>query len=740
MTATEPGPAKGSAAMSKHDGLLHLRAGGVSFVVDARGGRLPRVLYWGADLGGLGAEAVDALAAASAPPVVSGPVDVIIPPSVLPEQWAGWLGTPGLSGHRDGRDFSAKFTTIRVDQEEVSDPVAHRLVVDAVDEQSRLGLRIEIEMTASGLVRVRATITNNDTELDYTLDALLPALPVPPRAQQVLDFAGRHLRERSPQRHTFTQGTHQRDNRRGRTGADATLLLLAGVPGFSFESGDAWGVHVAWSGNHRTLAERGPEGVGVLAGGELLLPGEGRLAPGDSYTSPWLFASWGNGLNDLSARFHEYLRARPHHPSAHRPVVLNTWEAVYFDQDVSVLTELADLAAEVGVERFVLDDGWFRHRRDDTAGLGDWYVDEQVWPDGLGVLVGHLRAAGMRFGLWFEPEMVNVDSDLARAHPDWILSAGHRLPIEERHQQVLDLANPEAFEYVLARMTCLISEYGIDYIKWDHNRDLVEPGRTADRRAGVHEQTLATYRLIDTLKARHPGLEIESCSSGGARADLGILDRTDRIWGSDCIDALERQQIERWTGLLLPPEMIGSHIGSPSAQTTGRRHGLAFRAGTAFFGNLGVEWDLRTASPADRRALAEWIRLYQRHQVLLHTGRVIRVDHPDPALQVHGVVATDRSEALFVFVSVATSEFTRPGLVRTPGLDPEAPYRVTPVGLTADISAFVGRTGPPWWSDGITLPGRVLALHGVQIPVLFPERLAIVHIVRTGGTTAGARG
>lgn len=194
--------------------------------------------------------------------------------------------------------------------------------------------------------------------------------------------------------------------------------------------------------------------------------------------------------------------------------MLNTWEAVYFDQDVAVLTELAELAAEIGVERFVLDDGWFRHRRDDHAGLGDWYVDESVWPGGLHAFADHVREAGMQFGLWFEPEMINVDSDLARAHPEWILSAGYRLPPEGRHQQVLDLAEPGAFAYILERMSALITEYGIAYIKWDHNRDLVEPGRAAHGRAGVHEQTRAVYRLIDTLKSRHPGLEIESCSSG----------------------------------------------------------------------------------------------------------------------------------------------------------------------------------------------------------------------------------
>ena len=712
------------------DEVVHLRAGGVSLVLDLTGELLPRVLHWGADLGELSRSELATLRLTSQPQVVSNSIDAGVPLSVVPEAAVGWMGTPGLTGHRAGREFSSLFTVTRVQVEAAHGVTDHRVVVEATDDHARLRMLLEIELTASGLVRLRARVTNTDEVEPYTLDGLLLALPVPTAAQEILDFSGRHLRERSPQRHAFTLGTHLRDNRRGRTGADATLLLLAGTTGFSFAGGEVWGLHVAWSGNHRTLAERTPQGDGLLSGGELLLPGEGTLAAGESYRTPWVFGGWGQGLDQLSARFHDYLRARPQHPRTPRPVVLNTWEAVYFRQDLATLCELADAAAEVGVERFVLDDGWFRHRRDDFAGLGDWYVDEGVWPEGLGPLVDHVRARGMQFGLWFEPEMINVDSDLARAHPDWILSAGHRLPPESRHQQVLDLAAPEAFAYILERMSSLIGEYAIDYIKWDHNRDLVEPGRAAHGRAGVHEQTEALYRLVDTLKARHPGLEIESCSSGGARADLGVLDRTDRIWASDCIDALERQQIERWTGLLVPPEMIGSHVGAPVAHTTGRTHSLAFRAGTAMFGHFGIEWDLRTASVQDRARMTEWVTLYKEHRELLHSGRVVRVDHPDPAVQVHGVVSDAGDEALFAIVAVATSTWSPTGPVRLPGLAPVGRYRVTPVSLAAEVPAYGDAAPTPWWAGQPVLSGAVLAQHGLQVPALLPEQLVLVHLVQ----------
>lgn len=416
------------------------------------------------------------------------------------------------------------------------------------------------------------------------------------------------------------------------------------------------------------------------------------------------------------------MRARDGHPDSLRPVTLNTWEAVYFDQDLATLERLARAAAEVGAERFVLDDGWFRGRRDDHAGLGDWYVDPAVWPDGLRPLIDTVRGLGMQFGLWVEPEMINPDSDLARAHPDWILAdSPSRLPPASRHQQVLDLARPEAYAAIRERLDTLLRAHPIDYLKWDHNRDLVD--------AAAHHQTAATYRLMDELRALHPQLEIESCASGGARVDLGVLERTDRVWTSDCIDALERQHIQRWTGLLLPPELLGAHVGAPVAHTTGRRHTLDFRAGTALFCHFGIEWDLTAASAAERARLAEWVALYRALRPLLHSGTVVRGDHPDPALWVHGVVAGDAGRAVFALVQMATSVQSPAGRVRLPGLEPDADYLLSPLAPGDRPEGPV--TSPlPWWERGVTLPGRVLAEVGVQAPTLFPERLVLLEAVR----------
>ncbi|QNE21124.1 alpha-galactosidase [Kribbella qitaiheensis] len=698
--------------------VLQLRSAGVSLLLDCSGPALPSVLHWGADLGELSDTAlVDFRRGAGAIQVGNG-LDENQPVALIPEYSSGWFGLPGLNGHRDGQDFSASFQLTEVAQ------TGNTVQVTAADPQAGLSLALVVELTDSGLVRAKAELTNTGGS-PYTVDGLVLALPVPTEATELLDLTGRHIGERHPQRSAFTQGLHLRDNRRGRTGADATLLLFAGTPGFDFGTGEIWGVHTAWSGNHRSYAERGMSGFAVIGGGELLLPGEGRLEAGGSYSTPWIYGTYGVGLDQLSTRFHAYLRARPSHPTTDRPVVLNTWEAVYFDLDLDKLKALADAAAEVGAERFVLDDGWFRGRRDDHAGLGDWYVDEGIWPKGLHPLVDHVTGLGLQFGLWVEPEMVNPDSDLARQQPEWILATGNRMPLTARHQQGLNLGIQAAYDYLLERLDSLLSEYDISYLKWDHNRDFVDGGNQLTGTAGIHEQTLALYRLLDELKRRHPGLEIESCSSGGARVDLAVLERTDRVWGSDSNDALERQKIQRYTQLLLPPELIGCHVGPPKAHTTGRTQSLAFRAATALFGHFGIEWDISKASPEERAELAGWVALHKELRPLLHTGRVVRADRGSDDFLLHGVVAQDGSRAVYSAVQLAQSITSDVGRVRLPGLTKDRVYRVRKL-VTPGAEP---RHSAAWWSDGVELNGAALAAAGVQVPAQWPESAVLLEVL-----------
>lgn len=713
----------------------HLRAAGTSLILASSTTGLPRILHWGEDLGEVDEAQLEALDIAAVLPVISGTPDEPHHLSISPEQSEGWLATPGISGHRGGRDFSTAFAPVDAHVEGPGTgfdgaALAGRYRLTAQDPVTALELTWTAELLESGLLRIQQELRNlSESAEPFWLDTLDTILPLPRQAREILDFTGRHLKERSPQRHRLVAGQHLRESRRGRS-HDGTLLMLAGEPGFTNTRGQVWGIHVAWSGNTRTFTDLAmPNGQAVIGAGELLFAGEVSLAGGQTYASPWVYAAYGDGLNALSERFHRGLRSRTNHPSSPRKALINVWEAVYFDHDLNKLKELADRAAGVGIERYVLDDGWFRGRRDDTTSLGDWYVDESVWPQGLTPIIEHVNALGMEFGLWIEPEMISEDSDLARAHPEWILRPPARMPRRSRFQQVLDLSNPEAWEYVHARIDEILSNNAIAFLKWDHNRDVFDAGQQATGRAGVHAQTEATYRLLQSLRRSHPQVEIESCSGGGGRADLGILNLTDRIWTSDCIDPLERQNIEAGTGLMLPPELIGSHIASPHSHTTGRRHDLSFRAATALFGHLGVEWDLTAASEEDLTELRSWIELYKSERELLHHGTVVRIDDPDPALRVHGVVSAERDRAIFAVVQLTTGVSAPPGQVRFAGLDPARRYRVRPLAPGDDPARDRIAEIPQWWaSGGIVLGGQLLQTVGVQAPNQLPEHTVLIEM------------
>jgi alpha-galactosidase len=715
---------------------IALTAEGVALWVLVRGEALPEVVHWGAALPHSDSDVASAVLAIDTP-LADGGMDKPVRVSVLPEARVGFLGRPGVEGQRDGRDWSPRWRTdsVTVDGVELGnghDGGPGAIVVTAHDDDAGLGLKLELELLPSGLVRTRATVTNLREE-PYALIAVTARLPVPPRAAELLDFAGHWGTERTPQRLPFAVGAHVREGRHGRTGADAATVLHAGEPGFGFRTGEVWGVHVGWSGNHVHLAERLATGR-WLGGGELLLPGEIVLKGGDSYTSPWLYGSYGHGLDDLSRRFHAFLRAREGYATTPRPVTLNSWEAAYFNHDVDELVRLIDLGAQIGAERFVLDDGWFGSRRDDTRGLGDWWVSPDVYPQGLHPLVDRVRGRGMQFGLWVEPEMVNLDSDVARAHPDWVLQVPGRMPPPARQQQVLDLTNPDCFDYLRTSLFALLDEYEIGYLKWDHNRDLVDAGSpAAGGRPAVHEQTLATYRLMRELKAHQPGLEIESCSSGGARADLGVMEICDRIWVSDDTDAQERLRIQRWTMSLLPPEMLGNHIGSSPSHQTGRQHSVAFRSATALIGHLGVEWDLRTVSDAELAELKMWIALYKGLRSLLHTGTVVRGD--EEGVWLTGVVSPDRTRAAYVVsATIAPLMEMTFGRIRLAGLDASKHYAVRPV--VVDGPSALPSLKAPWFGDpqgaefvGTRASGAWLTAEGLALPAMWPES-PIVLLVR----------
>ena len=677
----------------------------------------PQILHWGSDLGEQGAEQ---LRLASIQPAAHAELDEHHFEGVWRENARGFISRPALLGHRAGQDFSQLFELVDISLTATSMHATSR------DEQAGLEVTVSFVFVGSGVLEISQSVKNLGGS-SFGLEALEVFLPLPDAAAESMDFAGRWVKERQPHRREIQPGTWVREEREGRSSHDYTILQLAMTKGAGYQLGEVWSMGVGFSGNSRHSIERHQSGRTFISAGELLLSGEIILEPGETHNAPAVYAIYSaSGIDGISDRSYSWLRARSNHPSKirPRPVTLNVWEAVYFDHNLEKLSELADVAKEIGVERFVLDDGWFGSRRDDTKGLGDWQVSDEVWPEGLGALIEKVKSSGMEFGLWFEGEMLNPDSDVYTSHPDWILKVGDRVPPEGRMQHVVDLTNPDAYNYILESVDKVLSDYDIAYIKWDHNKFLLEPA--SGGRPAVHDQTLAIYKLFGELKKRHPGLEIESCSSGGGRIDLGMAQVADRFWTSDCNDALERQFIQRYTQIAIPPEMLGSHIGPTQSHTTGRVHNLNFRAVTALFGHAGLEWDVTKTTSEERKLLSSWSAYYKEKRELLHTGRMIRVSQQEDASFVHGVVSQDRSRALFALVTLAGQAASRPNAICFEGLDANKHYRAKAV-FPAGEPVFTQRTNVAWF-DGVEMTGEALRTVGLRSPIMNPENALLIEI------------
>jgi alpha-galactosidase len=691
----------------------HLSRGGVDLVLALVDGALV-IAHWGAAVGKL----TTSISATRERSISNSAFDSRQFSGVMREQSRGWLGNPAISGHRNGKFWSTKI--------EVSNIVASSDHVEVVllDSQVQLEINLRFNLDEYGVLTQVNSVKNIGSD-SYTLNNFAYWLPLPDRASQTLDFAGRWSNERNPQRRDIATGLWVRDSHEGRSGHNFTIAEIALTENTNFASGEAWAISLAWSGNSQFMVERIWDRTQSIGASEILLPGEVILQPNEKYEAPALKAVYSkSGLDGISEKFHSHIRARSVHPKKARPLTLNMWEAIYFDHDARKINAIAEVAAEIGVERLVLDDGWFGARRSDRAGLGDWIVNKEVWPNGLTSIISDIHDKGMEFGLWFEGEMVNQDSDLYRAHPDWVLNTGGHSENNWRHELVLDLTNAAAFSHVLEQVSAVLTEFPIDYIKWDHNRVVVDASHNLQ--AAVRNQTLAIYRLFSELKKRHPKLEIESCASGGGRVDLGVIDYVDRFWVSDNNDALERQRNQRWTGQIIPPELLGTHIGPTPGHQTGRSLSLSFRATTALFGHAGIEWDISKISSDDKTALKTWAAYYKANRDLLHTGKSIRIDYADENAYLYGVIDKKRERAIFSFTQLTPTIAVHPAQLTFRDLNPDKDYQVKAV-YPAGAPLFM-LIEPPTWLTGVTLSGAVLMEIGLPAPILAPENALLIEI------------
>ncbi len=653
--------------------------------------------------------------------VPHGRLDTDVAIGLNPELARGQFGSPGFEGHHNGLNWSPVLN--------IEDVIIHdnSISIYSIDDKANLGMLTELVIDKSDVVKMRQTLTNSH-HVPYSLTRISNTMQIPERAQDLMTFYGRWLKEFQQDRIKLNHNGYQQENRRGRTSHQNWPAFIAGTDSFNEVNGEVWGFHLAWSGNHRMRVDVQPDGRRYVQAEALLLPGEIVLEQFEEFSTPWLYASYSdNGTNQMSEHFHAHVREviLGSRLDTARPVHLNTWEGIYFDHDPKYIMEMATQSANMGVERFIIDDGWFTGRDGEKAALGDWFLDETKYPDGLEQVVSHVNDLGMEFGLWFEPEMINKDSNLYREHPEYLLGVdGYEQPTG-RYQYAIDLQNTEAFDYLLERLSYFLSTYNIDYIKWDMNREIVQPGH--DGYAAGHKQVEKFYELVDRLSELHPTVEIESCASGGGRVDYEVLKRAHRFWPSDNNDALERQTIEKGMSYFFPPEVMGSHIGARTSHCSARTHNINFRGLSALFGHMGIELDPVKESEEEKLGFMKYIALHKEHRDLLHSGTHSYWPTDDAVHQIRAVVSKDKEEAIVgVFqMDMPTNEVS--GYIRIGGLKEESMYTVELVdhGERFEKLAMVM---PKWIDSDQAISGEWLEKVGLATPVMDSESAILLHI------------
>ncbi|NGN62394.1 alpha-galactosidase [Streptomyces sp. A7024] len=538
-------------------------------------------------------------------------------------------------------------------------------------------------------------------------DAAAWTLPVRDR-WRLSHLHGRWGAESRLIRTDVTPGEKLLGSRRGHTSHTALPWIALDDGDAGEEHGEVYGAALAWSGSWRIAVERQPAGV-VQASGGAGHDDSGlvRLGPGDTYTTP-VFAGLycAAGFGAASRAWHAWQLAHVI-PDAGtpRPVLYNSWEATTFDVDIDHQRELARRAAEMGVELFVVDDGWFGRRTDDRTGLGDWTPNPDRFPDGLKPLADDVHALGMQFGIWVEPEMVNPDSDLYRAHPDWVQQRDGRHRTEFRNQLVLDLGREDVREHLWERLDALLRSAAVDYVKWDFNRSFSEAHYTGP------EHVHGLYALLDRLRAAHPQVAFESCSGGGGRVDLGILARTDQVWTSDNTDPLDRLPIQHGFSQLHPARVMAAWVtDSPNHQMQSRAASLRFRFVSAMAGVLGIGGDLARWSEAELAEAAGWVAAYKRIRPLVQGGELHRLRPPQEGLSAVQYVRGDGAETA-VLGWLQAQRYAEPvPPLRLRGIDPEAEYE--------DVES------------GVVHRGAVLAHRGLVLPLRGDLDAAVVHLRR----------
>ena len=555
-----------------------------------------------------------------------------------------------------------------------------------------------------------ASVANNTNEPVILTKAASLCLDIPHGEWEWVHFHGRHAMERLTERMPLCHGIQESSSTRGTSSHHQNPTVLLCSPDCTETSGSCIGAALMYSGSFQTKIQLDQmEQVRLVMGinHELF---RWELKPSEVFDTPEVIMSYSsNGMEKLSHNFHKVIRehvCRGKYKLAERPVLINNWEATYFDFNEEKILKIAEQAASLGVDMLVLDDGWFGKRDDDCSGLGDWFVSEEKLNGGLGKLAEKIKSLGMKFGLWFEPEMVSEDSDLYRSHPDWAIKIPSRNPVRSRYQLVLDMINPEVRDYLFGAISDILKNADISYIKWDMNRSICDwytPCLSAENQGEMpHRYVLGLYELLERLTTAFPDVLFEGCSGGGGRFDAGMLYYCPQIWCSDDTDAFERTKIQYGTSFFYPVSAIGSHVSAVPNHQTGRITPIETRAVTAMAGSFGYELDLNTLSDSEKQEVGEQITRFKKYGRLIHNGLYYRLSDPmNDKFAVWEFVSEDKKEVLVNGVIFRTEPNRTQYLIKLRGLLPDADYRLDNGGGVYKGSALMngGILLPKSWGD-----------------------------------------
>ena len=619
-------------------------------------------------------------------------------PHELPTSGTGYFGVPAVSTlNAAGNTVTVlRYVSHRITPGKPTLPGLPATYVESDSEADTLEILLRDALTglevtvlysvfaASGVI-TRALLLRNTGSEPIRLTGLLSAsAPLHGNGYDLIHLKGAWSRERQVVRVPTGEGEYRFGSRRGASGHEENPFIALCEPGTTEQYGSVWAMNLVYSGSFLASCNvDNAENTRLSIG---LQPDcfSWMLGSGETFTSPEAVMVWSDkGLGGMSALYHDLYRRRLVRGvwrDRVRPILLNNWEATYFGFNEEKLLAIATKAREIGVELFVLDDGWFGKRDQDNCSLGDWVPDRKKLPSGLKALVDRVHALDMKFGLWFEPEMVSPDSDLYRAHPDWCLHVDGRPRTEARQQLILDLSRTEVQDYIISAVSTVLADAGIDYVKWDMNRNMTEgfSGNAVPEKQmeTQHRYILGLYRVLETIRSRFPEVLFEACSGGGGRFDPGMLFYMPQVWTSDNTDAISRLKIQYGTSLVYPSSAMGAHVSAVPNHQNGRVTSIQTRCDVALGGNFGFELDLATLTPDELEIAAGMVRRVKDVRELTQKGIFSRLLSPfEGEYTAWQFTAEDRSEALLCVYHTLITSAMPPVLVRMRELDPDALYR-----------------------------------------------------------------